>query len=55
MCESTKDKGVKITADYIIDEYLAAKKLKGKKYNDAMKRVIILSKHLNQFNYQNSQ
>jgi len=40
---------VKITADYIIDEYLAAKKLKGTQKTKAMSRVKHLSKHLNHF------
>jgi hypothetical protein len=47
MCKSTKDKDVKITADYVIDEYLAAKKLKGKKRDNAMLHVVFLSKNLN--------
>jgi hypothetical protein len=55
MNKSTKDKSVKITADYVIDEYLAAKKLKGKKKDDAMSHVIFLSKNINKFLYQESQ
>jgi hypothetical protein len=49
MSKSTKDKAIKITADYIIDEYLAAKKLKGNKRNSAMAHVVFLSKNLNKF------
>lgn len=40
---------VKITADYIIDEYLAAKKLKGKEKEKAMAWVRNLSLHMNRF------
>jgi hypothetical protein len=55
MSKSTKDKDVKITADYVIDEYLAAKKLKGKGRDDAMAHVVFLSKNLNKFIYANNQ
>lgn len=40
---------IKITSDYIIDEYLKAKKLKGLNKKTALKRVIFLSKNLNKF------
>ena len=49
MSKSTKDKDIKITADYVIDEYLAAKKLRGKRRDDAMAHVVFLSKNLNKF------
>lgn len=49
MNKSTKDTTIKITADYVIDEYLAAKKLKGKNHENAMAHVIFLSKNLNKF------
>lgn len=55
MCKSTKNKDIKITADYVIDEYLAAKKLKGKKRNDAMAHVVFLSQNLNKLIRQNNQ
>ena len=55
MSKSTTDKDIKITADYIIDEFIAAKKLKGKKHQDAMSRVIFLSKNLNKVIHQDSQ
>ena len=42
-----KKKYIKVTADYVIDEYLAAKKLKGIRQKEAMLRVNFLSKNLN--------
>ena len=42
-------KTVKITADYVIDEYLKAKQLKGKDKEKAMARVKTLSQRLNHF------
>jgi hypothetical protein len=53
MSKSTRD--IKITADYVIDEYLAAKKLKGKKRDVAMEHVMFLSQNLNKFIRQNNQ
>jgi hypothetical protein len=44
-----KNKQIKITSDYVIDKYLAAKKLKGKKRESAMAWVRNLSLHLNRF------
>jgi hypothetical protein len=38
----------KITADLILDLYLEAKKNKGVKKEQIMKKVIFLSKHLNE-------
>jgi len=38
----------KITADLVIDFYLKAKKLSGVKKEEMMKKVIHLSKHLNE-------
>jgi hypothetical protein len=46
---SQKDKTIKITPDYVIDEYLKAKKLKGLKYKTAIARVKFLSQNLNKF------
>lgn len=46
---SEKDKTIKITADYVIDEYLKAKKMKGLKYKNAIARVKFLSQNLNKF------
>lgn len=42
-----KKKYIKVTADYVIDEYLVAKKLKGKSKEKAMARLQFLSKNLN--------
>lgn len=42
-----KKKYIKVTVDYVIDEYLVAKKLTGKKKDQAMARVEFLSKNLN--------
>ncbi len=47
--KKSTNKETKITADYVIDEYLAAKKLKGLKQKEAIKRVKFLSKNLNKF------
>ena len=47
MGKATGEKTVKITADIVIDEYLAAKKLTGIKHKKAMARVIFLSQNLN--------
>ena len=44
-----KQKDIKITADYVIDEYLKTKKLKGLKKQNALKRVKFLSQNLNKF------
>jgi len=44
-----KKKHIKVTADYVIDEYLAAKKLKGSEKTLAMNRVKYLSTKLNHF------
>jgi len=41
-----KKKYIKVTPDYVIDEYLAAKKLPGSKKTKAMTRVVFLSKNL---------
>lgn len=49
MSKSTKDGNIKVTADYVIDKYLAAKKLKGKKHQEAMAYVKFLSTNLNKF------
>jgi len=38
----------KITADLILDLYLAAKRSKGIKKEEIMKKVIYLSQHLNE-------
>jgi len=42
-----KNKMQKITADYVIDEYIKAKALKGLKKKNAMARVKLLSQNLN--------
>lgn len=42
-----KKKYLKVTPDYVIDEYLAAKELTGPKKTKAMARVVFLSKNLN--------
>lgn len=39
----------KVTADEILDLYEKAKKNKGVKKEEIMKRVILLSKHLNDY------
>jgi hypothetical protein len=44
-----KDNEIKITADFVIDEYLKAKKLKGLKKKTAIARVKFLSQNLNKF------
>ena len=44
-----KDKSIKITPDYVIDEYLKTKKLKGLKHKTAIARVKFLSQNLNKF------
>jgi len=44
-----KKEQTKITADFVIDEYLTAKKLKGSTKNQAMKRVKFLSQNLNKY------
>lgn len=44
-----KQKRIKITADYVIDEYLAAKELKGEKREKALAWVKSLSQHMNRF------
>lgn len=46
---SSKDKMQKITADYVIDEYLKTKNLKGIKKKNALARVKFLSQNLNKF------
>jgi|688.fasta_scaffold120347_4 hypothetical protein len=46
---SQKNKMVKITADFVIDEYLKAKQLKGIKKKNAMAKVKFLSQNLNKF------
>lgn len=38
----------KITADLVLDLYLEAKRTKGVKKEEIMKRVIFLSQHLNE-------
>jgi hypothetical protein len=38
----------KITADLVLDMYLEAKKTRGVKKEDLMKKVIFLSQHLNE-------
>lgn len=43
------NKSKKITADYVIDKYIAAKKLKGQKRKEAMEYVVFLSQNLNKF------
>jgi len=45
--KSKKQKMTKITPDFVIDEYLKAKELKGLKKKDAMARVKFLSQNLN--------
>lgn len=40
---------IKITPDYVIDEYLKTKKLKGLKHKTAIARVKFLSQNLNKF------
>lgn len=49
MSKSTDKKTLKITADYVIDVYLEAKKLKGKRQERAMAHVVFLSNNLNKF------
>lgn len=49
MSKKKSTKEIKITADYVIDEYLASKKLRGLKRKEAMQRVKFLSKNLNKF------
>lgn len=44
-----KEKMQKITADYVIDEYIKAKKMKGLKKKNAMAKVKFLSQNLNKF------
>lgn len=46
---SRKDKMQKITADYVIDEYLKTKSMKGTKKKNALARVKFLSQNLNKF------
>ena len=46
MTKSTEKPQI-VTADYVIDMYLEAKKLRGKKRKGAMEYVVILSKNLN--------
>ena len=50
-----KKKTMRVTADYVIDEYLAAKKLKGAEKTLAMNRVKYLSTKLNHFLDESSQ
>ena len=52
MDKSTKNKPIEITADYIIDMYIEAKKQRGKKRKEAMEYVIFLSKNLNKVLHQ---
>lgn len=47
--KKSTNKLTKITPDYVIDEYLAAKKLKGLNQRVALKRVKYLSQNLNKF------
>jgi hypothetical protein len=47
--KSEKANLIKITADFVIDEYLKAKKLKGERKKNAMARVKFLSQNLNKF------
>jgi len=49
MGKSTKNKPLKITADFVIEKYLEAKKLKGIKHKKAMSYVIFLSQNLNKY------
>ena len=44
-----KEDRKKITADQILDLYAQAKKSKGVKKEEIMKKVIFLSKHLNDY------
>jgi len=46
---SRKDKMQKITVDYVIDEYIKTKDLKGVKKKNALARVKFLSQNLNKF------
>lgn len=46
---SIKKKDIKITPDYVIDKYLAAKKLKGKHNVEAMEYVKFLSQNLGKY------
>ena len=52
MDKSTKNTPIEITADYIIDMYIEAKKQRGKKRKEAMEYVIFLSKNLNKVLHQ---
>jgi hypothetical protein len=45
----SKKNNIKITPDYVIDKYLAAKKLKGKRGEEAMAHVNFLSQNLGKF------
>lgn len=47
--KKSTSKLTRITSDYVIDEYLAAKKLNGMSKKIALKRVKYLSQHLNKF------
>jgi hypothetical protein len=44
-----KSTNIKITSDYVIDEYLKAKELKGMKKKEAMARIKYLSLNLGKF------
>ncbi len=46
---SDKKDTIKITPDFVIDEYLKTKTLKGEKKKTAIARVKFLSQNLNKF------